>query len=180
MADLFHCGRYLGLTLAACLLTAPPALANEQIRDVFVTRGAHGEVSFSDEERPGAERLQLAVTEPTVDAVEAAERRIEQTLRVAKALEESRLAREQARAQTRPATPPAPALEPVAADRYLVHYLGRPTYPHVSPRHKQRRGGDDEAAVQPPAEPTLSAPLLRRGGSWEAEDRSSWLRAAEG
>jgi hypothetical protein len=181
-ATLDRCGRYLGCTaLAASLLAAPWARADEQVQDVFVTRGAYGEVSFSDEERPGAERLRLAVVEPAAEAVEAAERRVEQTLRVARALEASRLAREQARAQARPATPPAPALvEHVPADRYLVHHLGRPAYPHVSPRHQRRRSGHDESPAQPPAEPTLSAPLLRRGGSWETEDRSSWLRAAEG
>jgi hypothetical protein len=177
-----RCRRYLGgVALAACTLAAPVTFANEQIQDVFVTRGAYGEVSFSDEEQPGAERVRLAVIEPAAEAVEAAARRVEQTLRVAKALEASRLAREQAREQAQAqARPPAvvPAV-PVAEDRYPTYWIGRSAHPHALPRHKHRGERDDPPARQP-VEPTLSAPLLRRGGAWEAEDRSSWLRAAEG
>jgi hypothetical protein len=178
----FH--RCAGSIALACLLAAPAALGDEQIRDVYVTRGANGELSFSDQEGPGAEHLRLVVVDPSAEAVAAAERRIEQTLRVAMALEASRLAREQARAEaqtrvrSRAAVPAEPALaQRPYVDPYFAQLVGRPVYPHVSPRHRKRRDGGDPPPAEQPAEPTLSAPLLRRGGSWESG--GNWLRPGE-
>ncbi len=76
----------------ALVSIAPAALADT----VFRTTGEHGEVSFSDVSLPGATQIDLPTT--AVDPARIADQQaiIEQQLRVAKALEESRLARQAA------------------------------------------------------------------------------------
>jgi hypothetical protein len=167
------------LVLGVAVVAAQGVSAAERVQEIYVVRGEHGEISFSDESRSGAERIAVTVREPSPEAVLAAERRVEQTLRVAKVLEDSRLARERERAQQRgraPLAPPAVIAAPM--DPYLAYLIGRPVYPHVSPRHRQR---GQEPADPPPAEPVLYSPMMPRGAAWRAEDGSSWLRpAAEG
>lgn len=75
------------------LLLAAPGLAQTVYRHV----DENGVVSFSDVATEGAESLTLAVSEPPEDALSNQQALIEQQLSVAKALEESRLAREDAR-----------------------------------------------------------------------------------
>ena len=82
-----------GVLIGALLCIATPALAQTVYRHV----DENGIVSFSDVETDGAESMTLAVSTPREDAFDEQEALIEQQLTVAKALEESRLAREDAR-----------------------------------------------------------------------------------
>jgi hypothetical protein len=111
-------------------------------QEIYVFTGEHGEVTFSDVAGPGAERVEVAVIEPPEDAQAELDRRIARILNVANALEASRLAREQARADAREqaraearaaaAARPPPEPQIVYRDRYL-------TYPYVfRSRYHQR------------------------------------------
>lgn len=145
-------GVWAGLLLAGGAAAAAAAagdLSAEAGREVFVTVGEHGEVSFSDVASPGAERRTLPPVTANDDALADLESSIRQTLDVARALEESRLAREQARAEARAAAAP-PAAPPVVyvEERYAPFpYVYAP---HRFPRHPHQR--------PPPAEPPDSAP----------------------
>jgi hypothetical protein len=170
----------LWLGVLGCMLGAPWSMASTRAQEVFVARGEHGEMSFSDEERPGARKVTVTVPEPASGAIEEAERRIEQTLRVARALEQSRLAREEARARAR-----APAAAGTSGgyqgyqrNDYLAQHVIRPAYPYLPPhRHPPHPPGDvTEPPAQEPA--TLSAPLLRRGATRHV--RPSWQPRSEG
>lgn len=122
---------------------------------VYVTRGEHGEVVFTDVDVPGAERVNVAPPAPPGNAAAELERRIEQMLTVAQALEQSRLAREQARAEAREAAARQSAA-PLRADPpviYQDHYAGYPylfRHPHHRFPHRRRfprgpdNGGDDD------------------------------------
>jgi hypothetical protein len=102
--------------LISGLVTALLTLSvNASAREVFRTQDDDGVVSFSDVASPGAEVI--VVTSPTVpeNSIERQQGIIEQQLAVAKALEESRLAREESRtrrlealAATRPQVIQAP------------------------------------------------------------------------
>ncbi|MEM8767333.1 MAG: DUF4124 domain-containing protein [Pseudomonadota bacterium] len=83
------------LATLGVLLLVPHAAAQEVFRSV----DENGVVTFSDVESDDAERLELPepVVRENAEAEQAA--RIEQTLAVAKSLEESRLAREEARTE---------------------------------------------------------------------------------
>lgn len=105
----------LGLTSVA---SAEPSL------EVYVSAGEHGEVSFSDVAAPDAERVELEIVEPLDDPSAVIERRIEQTLAVANALEASRLEREKARAEARAEAAAAraeAAPDVVYRDRYVSY-----------------------------------------------------------
>ncbi|HEX7036819.1 MAG TPA: DUF4124 domain-containing protein [Pseudomonadales bacterium] len=116
------------LIIAALATLGTAAAAAE----VYVHRGEHGELSFTDQAVPGAERVPLDPTVPPADAPEELERRIRQTLEVAEALEQSRLAREKARAEARAAAraaQPEPAPQVIYQDRYVTHpYLFAPRF----------------------------------------------------
>lgn len=154
--------------LAVMVLTAPLSLAAERVQEIYVARGEHGEVSFSDEHRSGAQRLEVIVREPSAAATLAAERRIEQTLRVAKALEESRLARERTRAERRRGSQPGPMVAQVPVDRHFAYVIGRPGYWHRFPGHRfpgHGFPGNGDKNMGPPAarpEPVLRAPMPPR------------------
>jgi hypothetical protein len=174
-----RCGRcFVWTGLAACALAAPWAVGSARVQDVFVGLGEHGEMSFSDEASPGARRVSVTVPEPAAGAVEETERRIEQTLRVAKALEQSRLAREEARARARQrpaAVAPAVYGRHVQND-YPAYYFARSAYPHWPSYHQPPHSPGAELPTGEPA--ILTAPLLRRGAT--QPDRSNWLRKDEG
>jgi len=116
------------IVAALAMVGSAPAAA-----EVYVHRGEHGEVSFTDQALPGAERVTLDPTVPPPEAPEELERRIRQTLEVAEALEQSRLAREKARAEARAASrataQPEPAPQVIYQDRYVTHpYLFGPRF----------------------------------------------------
>ena len=91
---------------------------------VFRTTGEYGEVSFSDVELPGAKQIDVSVT--VVDPARIADQQtiIEQQLRVAKALEESRLARQAA-----------------ATERLLAIAAARPQIVYVEPQEYRSTNG---------------------------------------
>lgn len=157
----------LGLApvLPAAALAAPPG-DPAAVREVYVSTGDYGEVSFSDLAQPGAERLELAVTPVPEDALAESERRIEQTLDVAGALEASRLAREQARAQARADAAAAQARaqpQVIYRDTYddypYVYYPGR--WPGRWPDHRpgHRPGRPEHLPARPRPQRTLSSPF---------------------
>ena len=88
----------------------------------FRTTGEYGEASFSDVEMPGATQIELPVT--VVDPVRIADQQaiVDQQLRVAKALEDSRLARQAA-----------------ATERLLAFAASRPLY--VQPQEYRSPNG---------------------------------------
>ena len=82
---------------------------------VYVTRGAQGEGSFSDQPQPCAERLELAIAPPAAPSDATT---IETMLAVADSLAEARQEREASRRQDRlaqlvPQAAPAPQVVPV-------------------------------------------------------------------
>lgn len=109
------------IVAALAMVGSAPAAA-----EVYVHRGEHGEVSFTDQALPGAERVELEPTVPPPDAPEELEQRIRQTLEVAEALEQSRLAREKARAEARAAARAASQPEPAPQVIYQDRYVARP------------------------------------------------------
>lgn len=123
----------LGRRVGGCVLLCASSVAVAQgPAEVYVSTGEHGEISFSDVAVPGAERVNLPAPGPVIDTHAEMQRRIEQTLSVADALEESRLAREKARADARAAAAaaraqPATQVQPVAQGIYPGRYAN---YPH--------------------------------------------------
>ena len=83
----------IGLIGITALAASQPGFAQTVYRHV----DEHGVVSFSDVQTEGAESMTLAVSAPRENAFDEQQALIEQQLTVAKALEESRLAREDAR-----------------------------------------------------------------------------------
>lgn len=128
-------GSIPGAMLLASLLGA--GVAQAMAGDVYRTVGEHGEASFTDEAVAGAERLRLDVPQAPAGAAEEAERRIGQTLEVARALEASRLAREAASAAARAQAPaPAPSVtiererEPAMVFPYPYRFATAPDRRH--------------------------------------------------
>lgn len=80
-------------TLLALILISTPTFA----QTVYKRVDENGVVSFSDVETDGAQSMTLPVSVPNENAQHEQQTLIEQQLTVAKALEESRLAREAAR-----------------------------------------------------------------------------------
>lgn len=127
--------RLPGLVIALAAIAASMSAARA---DVYVHTGEHGEISFTDQAVPGAERVTLDPVDPPANAPEQSALRVQQTLEVARALEASRLARETARAkaradaraaQARSAAPP----EVIRQDHYL-----RDPYGFASPYDRRR------------------------------------------
>lgn len=150
----------LALTL---LVLAPAVRAEPAQRDVFVTTGEHGEVSFSDVATPGAERRTLPAIERDDDALAELDRRIQQTLEVARVLEEARLAREKSRAEARAAAAPPPAIVTVE-ERYAPYpYVYAPSrHPRFGPHRRHKPHRDDPPPAEPPSDEVLSRPMVWR------------------
>jgi hypothetical protein len=117
---------------ALAAVSAAAGAGSQPPPEVYVSTGEHGEISFSDVAAPGAERVYVATSEPAEDPLAELERRIEQTLTVANALEASRLAREKARADANAGAAAAQsqaAPEVVYQDRYVDYpYVLRSPY----------------------------------------------------
>lgn len=140
--------------------------------EIYVSRGDHGEVSFSDQAAPGAERVIIETAPAAEDPLAELERRIEQTLAVAGALEESRLARERIRAEeraaraaeARAAAPPVVVYEDDdAALPYLYPRPYRSSYRRWDRPHDGRKPPHDRPQPGPkpePSEKTLSKRFL--------------------
>lgn len=149
--------RVRDIVLGTALVTAltAPLLADEP--EIYRSTGEHGEMVFSDVAGPGAERVVVETTQTLEDPLAELDRRIEQTLAVADSLEQSRLAREQARADARARMAEArTAAEPevIYQDRYVASpYL----YPRVGydGRFRDRRHGP---GFRPPFRPPEDVP----------------------
>ncbi len=157
--------RLLGSVLIPLPLIALGAAADgpQQVREVYVSTGDHGEVSFSDLAQPGAERLELAVSPVSPDVLAESQRRIEQTLDVADALEASRLARERVRAEARAEAAAAQA----RAQPQVIYRDSYDDYPYVFhpgrwPGHRPgHRPGQrpEHLPARPRPQRTLSTPF---------------------
>jgi hypothetical protein len=124
---------------------AAAAVRAETHHQVYVYTGENGEVSFSDVAAPGAEPVELTPPEAPPGAMADLQQRIEQTLRVAKALEQSRLAREAARAQARRQAAADVRTEPqvIYQDQHVDYpYVLQNPYDQRFPRHRRWRGDD--------------------------------------
>ncbi|MDZ7670108.1 MAG: hypothetical protein U5Q16_12045 [Gammaproteobacteria bacterium] len=134
------------------LAGAAPLSAAESSQDVYVSTGAHGETVFSDVARPGAQRIVVEAPPRQEDAMAELERRIEQTLMVANDLQESRLAREAARAEARERATDRQAAQAPPQVVYEDRYVGVP-YPLRAHRqrgfHHDRRGHGDRPNKPP-------------------------------
>jgi hypothetical protein len=159
--------RVLAVTLLAASAggQAAGAHAAEGGQEVFVSIGEHGEVSYSDVATADAERRTLPPFEPDVDVLAELDRRIQQTLDVARALEQSRLAREEARAGARrealaTATPPITIVE----SHYAPYPYVYAPYRHARlPRHRPGKGDrHDPPAAEPRDEDVQSRPFIWR------------------
>jgi len=155
--------RQIGWTCLALLASLGAAAQSAQ--EIYVSTGEHGEVSFSDEAAPGAERVVVETSAPAEDPMAELERRIAQTLTVANALEESRLEREKARAEARARIAEARAdAQPEVV--YQDRYVGSPyLFPqphrfgfHSGKRHHKPPHGrpDRPEEPAPPEEETIS------------------------
>lgn len=129
------------------LAGAAPVSAAGSSQEVYVSTGAHGETVFSDVARPGAERIVLETPPRQEDAMAEVQRRIEQTLAVANDLQDSRLAREAARAERRERAAARAAAQQPPQVVYQDRYAGIPYPLRVHPqrgfRHDDRRGHSD-------------------------------------
>jgi hypothetical protein len=153
------------LTSLMLTLLVLSALARAEVpgQEVFVTTGEHGEVSFSDVSTPGAERRTLPAIERDDDALAELDRRIQQTLDVARVLEESRLAREKARAEARAATEPPPVIVTVE-ERYVRYpYVYAPQrHGRFGPHRPHKPGRDQPPPAEPSADEVLSSRMIWR------------------
>jgi hypothetical protein len=160
----------MGVVLLAGSVTAGTAASAQE---VFVSTGSHGETSFSDVAEPGAERIVVESAPPRDDALAEMQRRIEQTLTVANALEESRLARETARAEARDRAAERQAQQPpqvIYQDRYVgmpypMRTYGNRGFRHDRDRHRDHRGKvprGDRPEMQEGADETVRS----RGFVW--------------
>ncbi len=152
--------------LGLLLMLAASSLPAQSGEDIYVSTGEHGEVSFSDVAQPGAVRVTVETADPLEDPLAELDRRIEQTLTVADALEASRLAREQerreARARARADDRADSAPEVVYQDRYVSPYLFPPA------RHQGGRPWPHDRPRRPPPEPEPPAP--ERGRAFPPPD----------
>ncbi|MFV2090527.1 MAG: DUF4124 domain-containing protein [Pseudomonadales bacterium] len=166
-------GMFLGCGLVLSLLAAPLLAVGQEI---FRTEDENGVVSFSDVATDGAEVMTLPVAPVTADAVETQQRMIDQQLMVAKALEESRLARQEARTnrlQALAATQPR-TIYYREEDQYGYfggysyygpywdHYPGfdRPGHPGVGPPHPSQPINPPHGPPgKPPSVPVPLPPL---------------------
>lgn len=142
-------------------------------QEVFVSTGSHGEISFSDVAEPGAERIVVEAAPPREDALAELQRRIDQTLSVADALEESRLAREAARSEARARAAEREALRPpqvIYQDRYVGMPYPLRTHGHRGFRHDRDRRRDHRGKVphgdHPEMQDGADEPVRSRGFVW--------------
>jgi hypothetical protein len=137
------------LAAALAVMLAPAPVSAEEIYRYVDEQGV---TSFSDVPLPDAERVQLNAPPPSVGGAAAARAMIELQLAVAKALEESRLAREKAQAElleARAASRPRTVVYyPLERTVYGGGYLGgywwpgyghRPDRPDHRPDHPDHR-----------------------------------------
>lgn len=143
--------KHTALTAIVILAGAAPLGAAESSQEVYVSEGAHGETVFSDVARPGAKRIVLEAPPRQEDAMAEVQRRIEQTLAVANDLQESRLAREAARAEARERAATRQAAQAPPQVVYEDRYVGVPyplrAHPQRGFRHDRRR--HDHTAHKP-------------------------------
>lgn len=148
-------GTAIAAATLAGLLAAAPAAAEEIYRHV----DADGVTSFSDVPVPDAQRLELNAPPPAEGGAARARETIEQQLSVAKALEESRLAREKARAellQARAAARPRTVVYyPVERTVYGGGYVGG----YWRPGHGLRPGKPGHRPERPGYRPPYFHPV---------------------
>ncbi|MEQ8859702.1 MAG: hypothetical protein RIC56_13740 [Pseudomonadales bacterium] len=153
-------GRRLPSALLLVLALTVQALAAESSQEIYLSVGENGELSFSDVAGPGAQRVVVETAAPLDDPLAELDRRIEQTLSVANALEASRLAREKVRAEARASAAGSgvgSAPEVVYQDRYVTSpYLYPPARPRGRPPHQA--GPPPEQPSEEPA-PVISRPF---------------------
>ena len=150
------------------LALAPAAGAQTVYRHV----DEHGVVSFSDVETDGAETMELEVTEVRKTALAEQQALIDQQLSVAKALEESRLAREDARTRRMEALaaaqPKTVYYREADRSRYVGGgwgYWGRPGWPgHPGKPVHPIEPPDRPQPTPPPSRPVPLPPLNGSGG----------------
>ncbi len=145
-------------SLVLLLALAPPAGAQTVYRHV----DENGVVSFSDVETEGAETVELAVPEVRETALAEQQALIDQQLSVARALEESRLAREDARTRRlealAAAQPETVYYREADRNRWVSGgwgYWGRPGWPG----HPGKPVHPIEPPLRPQPEPPPSRPV---------------------
>jgi len=133
------------------VMLAPATVAAEEI---YRHVDADGVTSFSDVPVPEAERVQLNPPPPAEGGAAAAREMIELQLSVAKALEESRLAREKAEAELlearAAARPRTVVYYPVERTVYGGGYLGGYWWPGYGPRPGRPEHRPDRPDHRPP------------------------------
>lgn len=155
-------GRRILMVISGFLFCAPWAAAEVVEQSVYRRVDEHGVVSFTDFPVPGGERLHMEPVPAGPSPADASQRLIDQQLAVAKALEDSRLARQAAQTQrlaalaaSRPQTIyyEVPRQTSYAGGYYRYrnprygHHPGRPGYrpgrPHhpVTPPHRPGNPG---------------------------------------
>jgi hypothetical protein len=157
--------------LAAVFITlmATSALAAEQ---VYRSVDEDGVASFTDYPVPGAEPIDVNPVPANADRAKASAAMIEQQLSVAKALEDSRLARRKAeteRAAARAASQPQTIYYPV--ERNTGGYWGWPGYgyrPPHRPEHPIARPPyrPGHPGVRPPFKPVVPPSTPIAPGPW--------------
>jgi hypothetical protein len=121
--------------------------------EVYRSTGPHGEVRFSDVETPGAEAVTVETPEPASGDAGAW---VEETLAVALALQEARLAREAAAAERRAALRERGAsAPPPAVSTERTTYA--PWYPYPCPPYGSHRPG--RPGHRPPLRPDRPPPV---------------------
>ena len=151
------------------VLTGTTAMAAEQ---VFRSVDEDGVASFTDYPVPGAEEIAVDPVPANADRAKASAAMIEQQLEVAKALQDSRLARRKAeteRAAVRAASQPQTIYYPV--ERNTGGFWGWPGYgyrpphqpghPGVRPPHRPERPN-----VRPPFKPVVPPSRPVAPGPW--------------
>jgi hypothetical protein len=150
-------GSLKGVWTVALLLTSTPVLGQTVYRHV----DENGIVSFSDVETEGAETMTLEVSAPRERAFDEQQALIDQQLAAAKALEESRLAREDARIRRLEAQAKSQPKTVYYRDddrrRYVGGRWGWPGYP-VHPGHPGHPGKPVHP-IEPPPELPPSRPV---------------------
>jgi uncharacterized protein YggE len=132
-------------TLIVALLFPTAAMAS----DVFLSRGAHGEASFSDFAVPHAVAVDIEVAQPAQGEAQAVRERTDAMLAVAAELESARVAREKILAERR-------AERRAAAARRVPEYVQpeEPRYVGFFPygyRHNRPRPPLRPKPAQPPS-----------------------------
>ena len=157
--------------IAAAVLTLalPTALSAEQ---VYRSVDEHGVASFTDYPVPGAQEIALDPVPANAERARASAAMIEQQLEVAKALEDSRLARRKAeteREAVRAASQPQTIYYPVERDTggywgwpgYGYRPPHRPGHPGVRPPYRPGHPG-----VRPPFKPVVPPNRPVAPGPW--------------